>query len=62
MMEGLDFVKDGYKSTYMLGYWLMKVVHFSKVQRMNLLFNKLYSFDCTAISENLEIIKAIQEV
>jgi hypothetical protein len=39
MMEGLDNVKDGDKSSIGLGYWLMNVVHFSKEQEMTPLFN-----------------------
>jgi hypothetical protein len=62
MMEGLDYVKDGDKSSIGLGYWLMNVVHFSKDQEMTPLFNKLYSFDHGAKSENKEIMEAIQEV
>lgn len=62
MMEGLDYVKDGDKASYGLGYWLLDVVHFNRGQEMNPLFNKLYSFDHGAKSENLEILEAIQEV
>lgn len=62
MMEGLDYVKDGDKASIGLGYWLMNVVHFSKDQEMTPLFNKLYSFDCGAKSENKEIMEAICEV
>ncbi len=62
MMEGLDYVKDGDKASYGLGYWLLDVVHFNRGQEMNPLFNKLYSFGHGAKSENLEILEAIQEV
>ena len=62
MMEGLDYVKDGDKASYGLGYWLLDVVHFNREQEMTPLFNKLYSFDCGAKSENLEILGAVQEV
>ena len=62
MMEGLDYVKDGDKASIGLGYWLMNVVHFSKEQEMTPLFNKLYSFDCGAKSENKEVMEAISEV
>jgi len=62
MMEGLDYVKDGDKASFGLGYWLMDVVHFSKDHEMTPLFNKLYSFDHGAKSENKEIIGAIEEV
>lgn len=62
MMEGLDYVKDGDKASLGLGYWLMDVVHFSKDQEMTPLFNKLYSFDHGAKSENKEIMEAIEEV
>ena len=62
MMEGLDYVKDGDKASIGPGYWLMNVVHFSKDQEMNPLFNKLYSFDHGAKSENKEIMEAIEEV
>ena len=62
MMEGLDYVKDGDKASVGLGYWLMNVVHFSKDQEMTPLFNKLYSFDHGAKSENKEIMEAIEEV
>ena len=61
-MEGLDYVKDGDKASIGLGYWLMNVVHFSKDQEMTPLFNKLYSFDHGAKSENKEIMEAIEEV
>ena len=62
MMEGLDYVKDGDKASFGPGYWLLDVVHFNQGQEMNPLFNKLYSFDHGAKSENLEILGAIQEV
>ena len=62
MMEGLDYVKDGDQKSIGLGYWLMDVVHFSRDHEMNPLFNKLYSFDCGAKSENKEVIGAIEEV
>ncbi len=29
MMEGLDYVKDGDKASYGLGYWMLDVVHLS---------------------------------
>lgn len=62
MMEGLDYVKDSDKASYGLGYWLLDVVHFNRNQELTPLFNKLYSFDHGAKSENLEILEAIQEV
>ena len=62
MMEGLDYVKDGDQNSIGLGYWLMDVVHFSKDHEMTPLFNKLYSFDHGAKSENKEIMEAIEEV
>jgi len=62
MMDGLDYVKDGDKGNIGLGYWLMNVIHFGKEQTMTPLYNKLYSFDCGAKSENKEVIEAIQEV
>lgn len=62
MMEGLDYVKDGDKASYGLGYWLLDVVHFNRAREMNPLYNKLYSFDHGAKSENLEILEAIKEV
>ncbi len=62
MMEGLDIVKDGDKLSYGPGYWLMDVFHFNKDQEMTPLLNKLYSFDCGAKSENLEVMEAISEV
>ncbi len=61
-MEGLDFVKDGDKGTTGLGYWLLNVVHFGKNHEMTPLYNKMYSFDHGAKSENLEILEAIKEV
>ncbi len=61
-MEGLDYVKDGDKDSIGLGYWLLDVVHFSKEQEMTPLYNKLYSFDCGAKSENLEIKDAFDEI
>ena len=62
MMDGLDYVKDGDKGTIGLGYWLMNVVHFSKDQEMTPLYNKLYSFDHGAKSENKEVIEAMDEI
>jgi hypothetical protein len=62
MMDGLDYVKDGDKGTIGLGYWLMNVVHFSKDQEMTPLYNKLYSFDHGAKSENKEVLEAMGEV
>jgi len=62
MMEGLDYVKDGDKNTIGLGYWLMNIVHFGKDSEMTPLYNKLYSFDHGARSENLEVIKAVETV
>jgi hypothetical protein len=62
MMEGLDIVKDGDQSSYGYGYWLMDVFHFNRNQGMTPLLNKLYSFDCGAKSENLEVLEAISEV
>lgn len=62
MMEGLDYVKDGDGGTYGQGFWLLDVVHFSREQELSPLFNKLYSFDHGAKSENREILEAIQEV
>jgi hypothetical protein len=61
-MEGLDYVKDGDKGSIGLGYWLMDVVHFTKDQEMTPLYNKLYSFDHGAKSENKEVMEAIDEV
>lgn len=62
MMEGLDYVKDGDKGTIGLGYWLMDVVHFSKDGEMTPLYNKLYSFDHGAKSENREVLEAMDEI
>lgn len=62
MMEGLDYVKDGDKKTIGLGYWLMNIVHFGKDGEMTPLFNKLYSFDHGARSENLEVIEAVKTI
>jgi len=61
-MDGLDYVKDGDKGTIGLGYWLMNVVHFSKDQEMTPLYNKLYSFDHGAKSENKEVLEAMSEI
>ncbi len=61
-MEGLDYVKDGDKKTIGLGYWLMNVVHFSKDGEMTPLYNKLYSFDHGAKSENKEVLDAMSEI
>jgi hypothetical protein len=61
MMDGLDYVKDSDKGTIGLGYWLMNVVRFSKDQEMTPLYNKLYSFDYGAKSENKEVIEAMRE-
>jgi Transposase DDE domain len=58
----LDYVKDGDKGTIGLGYWLMDVVHFNKEHQMTPLYNKLYSFDHGAKSENKEVIEAIDQV
>ena len=62
MMDGLDYVKDGDKGTIGLGYWLMNVVHFSRDQEMIPLYNKLYSFDHGAKSENKEVLEAMSEI
>ena len=62
MMDGLDYVKDGDKGTIGLGYWLMNVVHFSRDQEMTPLYNKLYSFDHGAKSENKEVLEAMVEI
>lgn len=62
LMEGLDFVKDGDKGSIGHGYWLMNAVHFSKNQELTPLYNKLYSYDCGAKSENMEVMEAIKEV
>ena len=62
MMDGLDYVKDGDKGSIGLGYWLMNVVHFSRDQEMTPLYNKLYSFDHGAKSENKEVLEAIDEI
>lgn len=62
MMEGLDYVKDGDKGSIGLGYWLMDVVHFGRDGEMTPLYNKLYSFDCGARSENLEVKEAVSMV
>jgi len=62
MMEGLDYVKDGDKGGIGLGYWLMDVVHFSKDGGMTPLYNKLYSFDHGAQSENKEVLEAMGEI
>lgn len=62
MMEGLDYVKDGDKGTIGLGYWLVNAVHFSRDGEMTPLYNKLYSFDHGAKSENKEVLEAINEV
>ena len=61
-MEGLDFVKDGDKGNIGYGYWLMNAIHFSKDQGLTPLYNKLYSYDCGAKSENMEVMEAIKEV
>ncbi len=62
MMDGLDFVKDGDKHSIGLGYWLMNIVHFGKDSEMTPLYNKLYSYDHGAKSENLEVIEALQTI
>lgn len=62
MMEGLDFVKDGDKKSVGLGYWLMNAIHLSRsTQDITPLYSKLYSFDCGAKSENMEIRDAIAQ-
>lgn len=60
MMEGLAWVKDGDKNSIGLGYWLMNIVHFDKHGDITPLFNKLYSFDAGAKSQNLEVINAVK--
>ena len=40
----------------------MNVVHFSKDQEMTPLYNKLYSFDHGAKSENKEVLEAMSEI
>lgn len=61
-MDGLDYVKDGDKGSIGLGYWLMNAVHFGKDQELTPLYNKLYSYDRGAKSENMEVMEAIKEV
>lgn len=61
-MEGLDFVKDGDKGTIGLGYWLMNAMHFGRDGEMSPLYNKLYSYDHGAKSENKEVIEVVNEI
>ncbi len=62
MMEGLDWVKDGDKGSLGLGYWLMNIVHFNKDGELTPLYNKIYSFDHGAKSENFEVIEAVKMI
>lgn len=62
MMEGLDFVKDGDTSEIGLGYHLMDVIHFSKHGEICPLYNKIYSFDAGAKSQNMEVMDAVKKV
>lgn len=62
LMEGLDFVKDGDTDKIGLGYHLMNVIHLSKHGDICPLYNKLYSFDAGSLSQNMEIMEAVNEV
>ncbi len=61
-MEGLGFVKDGDKGTIGLGYWLMNAMHFGRDGEMTPLYNKLYSYDRGAKSENKEVMEVVNEI
>ena len=56
-MEGLDYVHDGDKGGIGLGYWLMNTIYVDDYTIIPL-HNKLYSFDCGARSENLEVMES----
>ncbi len=62
MMEGLDFVKDGDTGKTGLGYWLMNVLVANKHKELTPLYNKLYSFDAGSLSENKEVMLAIEHI
>jgi len=63
MMEGLAFVKDGDGNNNGLGYWLANVVGYNRSESELLpLYSKLYSFEKGTMSENQEMIEAIDTV
>jgi hypothetical protein len=62
MMEGLDLVKDGDTGKTGWGYWLMNVVLSNKQKELMPLYNKLYSFDAGSLSENKEVMQAVEYI
>lgn len=62
MMEGLDLVKDGDTGKTGWGYWLMDVLLCNKHKELLPLYNKLYSFCAGSLSENKEVMLAIEHI
>ena len=62
MMEGIDLVKDGDTGKFGWGYWLMNVILANKYKELTPLYSKLYSFDAGSLSENKEIMLAIEHI
>jgi len=63
MMEGLAYVKDGNTEKIGLGYWLVNVIGINRSsEELIPLYNKLFSYECGSLSENNEIISAIETV
>jgi hypothetical protein len=62
MMEGLDLVKDGDTGKTGWGYWLMNVLLSNKHKELTPLYNKLYSFNAGSLSENKEVMQAVEQI
>lgn len=62
MMEGIDLVKDGDTGKTGWGYWLMNVILANKHKQLTPLYSKLYSFDAGSLSENKEVMLAIEHI
>lgn len=63
MMEGLAFVKDGDGEGTGPGYWLANIIGYNKSgAELVPLYSKLYSFEQDTLSENKEIISAVEAV
>jgi len=62
MMEGIDLVKDGDTGKIGWGYWLMNVILANKYKELTPLYSKLYSFDAGSLSENKEVMLAVEHI
>lgn len=63
MMEGLAFVKDGDGDGSGPGYWLANVIGYNQSgAELVPMYSKLYSFEKGTMSENREIIEAVDMV